>query len=176
MGYAKPHGAVSGTQVQHHSSVIGHTPNMGEDAMDRSTKATDTFDKGFNCSQSVLTAFSGELGLGEQEALRIACGFGGGMGRTAKTCGAVSGAFMVIGLKYGQTRGDDKASKEKTYALIKQFSDLFAKAYGSVECRELLPHDISTPEGLQSAQEQGLFKTLCPKYVAGAVKILDGIL
>ena len=49
-----------------------------------------------NCAQSVLTAFSDELGLDRNTALRLARGFGGGMGRTGKTCGAVTGAYMVI--------------------------------------------------------------------------------
>ena len=67
--------------------------------MDKVSHALSTFDSGFNCSQSVLTAFCNEFGLHDEPAFRIACGFGGGMGRMAKTCGAVTGAFMVIGLK-----------------------------------------------------------------------------
>ena len=108
--------------------------------------------------------------------MKIACGFGAGMGKMAKTCGAVTGGFMVIGLKYGHTKGGDIESKEKTYALVREFSDLFSKDHGSVECRELLSCDINTPEGLKLAQEQKLFRTLCPKYVESAVKILEKIL
>ena len=107
---------------------------------------------------------------------RLACAFGGGMGRMAKTCGAVTGAFMVIGLKYGQTQSNDKAAKEKTYALVREFADLFAKEHGSIECRELLACDINTPEGLKTANEKDLFKTICPKCVESAVKILEKIL
>jgi C_GCAxxG_C_C family probable redox protein len=144
--------------------------------MDKAGYALSTFDSGFNCSQSVLTAFCNELGLNDEMAFRIACGFGGGMGRMAKTCGAVAGAFMVIGLKYGQTQGDDKAAKERTYTLVKAFADLFAKQHGSIECRELLACDIDTPEGLKVANEKGLFKTICPKYVESAVKLLEKVL
>jgi C_GCAxxG_C_C family probable redox protein len=95
------------------------------------------------------------------------------MGRMAETCGAITGAFMVIGLKYGQTRSDDKAAKEKTYTLVKKFANLFAKEHGSIDCRKLLACDINTPEGLKVANEKGFFKTLCPKYVESAVKILE---
>jgi C_GCAxxG_C_C family probable redox protein len=144
--------------------------------MGRATKAAETFDSGFNCSQSVLTAFCNELGLQDEMAFRIACGLGGGMGRMAKTCGAVTGAFMVIGLKYGQIQGDDKAAKEKTYTFVKAFADLFAKQHGSIECRELLACDINTSEGLKVANEKNLFKTICPKYVESAVNILEKIL
>ena len=144
--------------------------------MDRAIKATETFNSGFNCSQSVLAAFCNEFGLQDETALRVACGLGGGMGRMAKTCGAVTGAFMVIGLKYGQTQADDKAAKEKTYGLVKTFADMFAKEHGSIECRELLACDINTPDGLKTANEKNLFKTTCPKYVESAVKILEKVL
>jgi C_GCAxxG_C_C family probable redox protein len=143
--------------------------------MDKATHALSVFDSGFNCSQSVLTAFCNEFGLQDEPAFRVACGLGGGMGRMAKTCGAVTGAFMVIGLKYGQTQKDDKAAKEKTYELVKTFADIFAKEHGSIECRELLACDINTPDGLKTANEKNLFKTICPKYVESAVKILEEI-
>jgi C_GCAxxG_C_C family probable redox protein len=143
--------------------------------MDKASHALSVFDSGFNCSQSVLTAFCNEFGLKDEPGFRIACAFGGGMGRMAKTCGAVTGAFMVIGLKYGQTQKDDKDAKEKTYGLVKTFADIFAKEHGSIECRELLACDINTPDGLKTANEKNLFKTICPKYVESAVKILEEI-
>jgi C_GCAxxG_C_C family probable redox protein len=143
--------------------------------MDKISHALSVFDSGFNCSQSVLTAFCNEFGLQDEPGLKIACAFGGGMGRMAKTCGAVTGAFMVIGLKYGQTQKDDKAAKEKTYALVKEFTDLFAKERGFLECRELLACDITTPEGFKVAHEKNLFKTICPTCVESAVKILEKI-
>lgn len=143
--------------------------------MDKLNDALLTFASGFNCSQSVLTAFSSELGLGTDQALRIACGFGGGMGRTAQTCGAVTGACMVIGLKHGQTQKDDKTAKEKTYAFVREFVDLFTKKHGSTLCRELLSCNVSTPEGYQKAVEENLFKTVCPGLVESAVEILQKI-
>jgi C_GCAxxG_C_C family probable redox protein len=144
--------------------------------MDKANHALSTFDSGFNCAQSVLTAFCNEFELQAEPAFRIACGFGGGMGRMAKTCGAVTGAFMVIGLKYGQTQCDDKAAKDKTYTFVKEFADLFAKERGSLECCELLACDINTPEGFKIANEKNLFKTICPKCVESAVKILEKII
>jgi C_GCAxxG_C_C family probable redox protein len=107
--------------------------------------------------------------------LRIACGFGGGM-RMAKTCGAVTGAFMVIGLKHGQARPEDKESKEKTYRLVTEFVKRFESRNGSVICKELLGCDISTPEGMKTAQARDLFSTLCPKMVLDAADILAEIL
>ena len=83
--------------------------------MSKIDTAVSGFKEGFNCAQSVLSAFSEELGLTRETALKIACPFGGGMARQAETCGAVTGAFMVIGLKYGQASKADKASKNRTY-------------------------------------------------------------
>ena len=145
--------------------------------MDKVSHALSTFDSGFNCSQSVLTAFCNEFGLHDEMAFRIACGFGGGMGRMAKTCGAVTGAFMVIGLKYGQTQSDDKAAKEKTYGARKRHLPTFSQRnMVQLSAVSFLPA-ISIPlKDLKVANEKNLFKTICPKYVESAVKILEKIL
>ena len=60
--------------------------------------AVACFNNGFNCAQAIFTAYCDELGLDEETALKIACGFGAGMGRLQETCGAVSGAYLAIGL------------------------------------------------------------------------------
>ncbi|HVN96521.1 MAG TPA: C-GCAxxG-C-C family protein [Syntrophorhabdaceae bacterium] len=144
--------------------------------MNKVERARLTFDSGFNCAQSVLHAFCHEFGLDEAQAFKIACAFGGGMDKMAKTCGAVTGSFMVISLKYGKTRSDDKQAKETTNSFVKRFADLFVSEHGSIECRELLGCDISTSQGFSFAQQKGLFKTSCPNYVESAVKILEKLL
>jgi C_GCAxxG_C_C family probable redox protein len=58
------------------------------------------------------------------------------MGRIGETCGAVTGALMVIGLKYGQTRVGGKAAKKKTYHLVKEFVEKFTARNGSINCTE----------------------------------------
>jgi len=138
--------------------------------------ATRTFREGFSCSQAVLSALAPDLGLDREAALRVAGAFGGGMARTAQTCGAVTGALMAIGLKYGQTDTDDKQAKDKTYALAREFMKQLKARHGSTVCKELLGYDLSTPEGMQLAREKGLFTSLCPKLVADAVEILEQIL
>jgi C_GCAxxG_C_C family probable redox protein len=67
--------------------------------MDRSEKALEYFDNKFNCAQSVLIAFAAELGLSDNDSLKVACAFGGGIGRQQLTCGAVTGAAMALGLR-----------------------------------------------------------------------------
>jgi C_GCAxxG_C_C family probable redox protein len=136
------------------------------------SRATQYFDQGFSCSQSIVAAFGVEYGLDLQQALRVAGAFGGGMARMGETCGAVTGALMVIGLLYGKTRPEDEAAKEKTYQVVHQFVDQFKAQNGSILCRDLLGCDLSTPEGSQKAREAHLFKTLCPIYVGNSAEIL----
>jgi C_GCAxxG_C_C family probable redox protein len=106
-------------------------------------------------------------------ALKIAQGFGGGMGRMAQTCGAVTGAFMVLGLKYGNADIHDKKAKERIYGLVREFVRRFESRNSSISCRELLGCDISGPGGVKEAKEKGLFTSVCPKAVRDATEILD---
>lgn len=142
------------------------------------TKADDAvadFNKGFNCSQSVFAAFAPELGMDREKAFRVATGFGGGMARQGMTCGAVTGALMVLGLRHGIALQRDVEGKERTYARTLHFMQQFRERHGSVLCREILGCDLSTPEGQREARDKGLFQTVCPRAVRDAVEILDGM-
>ena len=133
--------------------------------------ARSRFSEGFSCSQSVLAEFAPELGLDADAALRVSAAFGGGMGRTGGTCGAVTGALMALGLKYGATVADPVA-KERTYALTREFIARFEARHGATACADLLGVNIGTPEGQAAAREANLFKTTCPGLVASAAAIL----
>lgn len=138
--------------------------------------AVTCFNNGFNCSQAVFSTYCEKLGLDRETALKISCSFGGGMGRMAETCGAVTGAFMLIGLKHGKYLSDDNSSKEKTYSLVQDFTNKFKSIHGSISCRELLNCDMSTPEGAKYAKENGLWDTLCTKFVYDSAKIIEDML
>ncbi len=139
-------------------------------------QAVSYFKKGFSCSQAVLSAYGPRFGLSRTMARRVAGAFGGGMGRMGKTCGAVTGAFMVIGLKYGMTKVENLREREKAYKRVKEFAKRFTSRHGSITCKDLLGYDLSTPQGLKTATEKRLFVTVCPKYVRDASRILDKIL
>jgi len=143
---------------------------------DRTKNAVSCFNEGFSCSQAVLSAYSDLFNLDRNTALKISQPFGGGIAHQGETCGAVSGAFLVIGLKYGRTQAEDLEAREKTYEKILDFIDQFALKNGSNVCKELLGCDISTPEGFQKAEDAGLFETLCPKLIQSSIKILENIL
>jgi C_GCAxxG_C_C family probable redox protein len=141
--------------------------------MNHTDLALFRFRVGFNCAQAVFSAFATDLGVEPDAALRIASAFGGGIGRTGQTCGAVTGALMALGLKYGATQADDKATKERTYALAREFLARFQACQGATLCRDLLGYDIGTPEGYQAIRDKGLFTSFCPKLVANAVEIVE---
>jgi C_GCAxxG_C_C family probable redox protein len=113
------------------------------------------------------------FGLDRETALRVAGAFGGGMGRRGETCGAVTGAFMVMGLKHAKTKADDDDAREKTYEQVNEFVRRFRERTGTILCRELLGHDLSTEEGREAVAEQNLFSTRCTVLVRDAGEILE---
>jgi C_GCAxxG_C_C family probable redox protein len=131
---------------------------------------------GFNCAQAVLSTYCGELGLDTETALRIAGAFDGGMGRIGETCGAVTGAIMLIGLKYGKVKPDDDAAREKSYALAQEFARRFKAEHGTLRCNELLGFDIGKPEEMQKARENQLFSTVCNKLIRDSSEIVEELL
>lgn len=144
--------------------------------MNRSEKAVACFGNGCNCAQAVFTAFCEELGLEEKLGLKIACPFGGGLGHTGGVCGAVTGALLTIGLKYGPESPEYGDIKVQNYVIVQDFISEFKKHNGSVNCTELISYDLSDKVQLELARQAGVFKTKCPKYVSDAVEILESIL
>jgi C_GCAxxG_C_C family probable redox protein len=135
-------------------------------------QAAHTFhQEGYNCAQSVILAFAERYNLDKDLAARLAAGLGGGMGRAARTCGAVTGAIIVLGLQHGSHPPMDKEAKEQAYAIARQFQAEFQARRGALDCRDLLGVDISTPEGLARARAEKLFQG-CDGYITTAVQIL----
>jgi C_GCAxxG_C_C family probable redox protein len=131
--------------------------------------ANGRFARGFNCAQSIFSAFAERYGVSSEFALRLSAPFGAGMARQGEVCGALTGALMILGLQYGQDRPKDK---EDIYQVAHEFIYQFRQRHGAILCRELLGHDISTPEGLQTAREQNLFAGICPILVDETAKAL----
>jgi C_GCAxxG_C_C family probable redox protein len=145
--------------------------------MTKSEKAVDYFRNKFNCSQSVFTVFSAESGLNEDDSLRISCAFGGGMGRQQQTCGAVTGALMALGMKYGKALNDPEERKQLTYAKTRELFEEFIKIHGSTNCRDLLEGlNMTDPEEHKKIMEKNLFEINCEQYVASAVRIAEVLL
>ncbi len=150
---------------------------MGVELKSRSDIAVELMNAGGNCAQAVLCAFCEEAGLEKRIALKLAAGFGAGMGRNQEVCGAVTGSIMAIGLKHGQEREDDKEAKETAYRLTRELMDRFKSEFGSCRCLELLRGcDLKTEAGQKRFGEEGLLEKVCHPCVRGAVRILENIL
>ena len=127
----------------------------------------------FNCAQAMLTTYCEDLGLAKETAFKLACGFGAGMGRLGHTCGAVSGAYLVIGLKYGHFLLGDLEPREKTYGLVQEFERRFVEKNRSTICRELVKADF-----LRDDRDEFMEKVLkiCPGLLRDATEILEDLL
>lgn len=142
----------------------------------RADVAIENFRNGFNCAQAVFSAYAAEFGISETDALRIACGFGAGMGRLQGVCGTVSGACMLIGCKYGKVRKDDDAARETTYRLVREFAGRFESLNEHLDCRDLLGCDLNSPEGHAEFLKDKLRATRCEKYVRDSCRLVEELL
>lgn len=128
-------------------------------------EASELFDDGWYCSQAVLGAFCEKYGMSKDIAFKISCGLNSGS-RCAELCGAVSGAVLVIGLKYGDSKSICNSKTE-------EFMRAFREKKGDVVCRNILGCDIFTPEGKAKAINGNLFETVCKKAVVDAAQVLS---
>jgi C_GCAxxG_C_C family probable redox protein len=145
--------------------------------MDRSDKAVAKFMEGYNCAQSVLFSYCEDLGLDKDKALKLACGFGAGMGRKEEVCGAVSGGIMVIGAKYGRGENEDKETTYRAYIKIGELMNQFSPRHGSYIFRPLLNGcALTTEEGQATYKANEYFNKVCKPCVKSVVEILENII
>ncbi len=140
-------------------------------------KAKELFLEGYNCSQAVVGAFCQDVGLDFATAIRLASSFGGGMGRMREVCGAVSGIFMLAGLKYGYTSPTDSKAKAQHYKLIQSIAAAFKEQAGSIICRELLNEKKSAVTHVPSDRTEAYYKERpCVRMVVLAAEIAQRVL
>lgn len=144
--------------------------------MQKTHTAIDHFRKGNNCAQSVLLAFSKDLNVDPDILMNISCGFGGGMGRLQKTCGAVTGAFMALSLFAAKKTGDNESCKELSGIMIRDFYKEFVAIHGSGDCSSLLGYDLNTDEGQSFLREHGLSESVCNECIIDAVNIIERVI
>ncbi len=96
------------------------------------------------------------LDMKDNLVLKSATGFGGGVGARGSMCGIVSGSVMVIGLKHGQGREDERSVALGAYLRCGQLLDWFKKEFGSQMCHDLTGGvDFSDPEQLSKYYASG---------------------
>lgn len=143
--------------------------------MTKKELAENYFREGANCAQAVLRAFAPECGLSGEEAMRLASGFGGGVGRLREVCGAVSGMTLAVNILFGNTDPADKAAKDAHYALVRKLAESFRARTGSIICRELLGEERAGADSPVSEKRTAAYykERPCPGLVAAAAEILE---
>ncbi|MCI5142414.1 MAG: C_GCAxxG_C_C family protein [Candidatus Electrothrix sp. ATG1] len=144
----------------------------GRSKVDPQEEALQLFQQGYACSQSILIAFAEQVGLDRKTAKKISSAFGGGMGRLRKTCGVLTGSFMVLGMKYGNTVPNDMEAKLYTYQLVQEVTKRFKEKYGETACRELLLKHVSEKEITKREHH----RKICDAFVRDGARILAEIL
>ena len=139
--------------------------------------AVEKFISGFNCAQSVLWAFAPRLNLDPDTALKIACGFGAGMGRRQEVCGAVTGGIMALGLKYGRGEDQGRTATEETYAKTQELMRRFEAAHGTCNCLQLLGGcDLTTEAGRNEFKARDMQRQICAPCVRTVAATLENLL
>ena len=141
----------------------------------RPQHARHLFLESMNCAQALMETYAPAMGISSDDSKRLAAGFARGMGMGSE-CGAVTGAFMVIGMKYGKTRDDDSKADSETFRRMDQFVEEFKKRHQHLDCSSLLETDMSSKSGILFAKLKGHFSKRCPRFVESAAEILEEII
>jgi len=139
-------------------------------------KVIHSFYNGMNCAQSILTAYADQLKFDPKFALSVSSGFGGGMGKLQKTCGAVTGSFMALGIYNSQKHFENIQARNATNKMIQKFTVDFEAMHGSLDCKALLDCDFTTDEGESQFKDKDLKKNVCSKCLADSVKLIEGLM
>lgn len=143
--------------------------------MNNTKKALKFFSSDFNCSQSVIAAFSENFGVKEKDAFKVASGFGGGIGRTQDICGALTGAIMVLGCRY-YNENDVAGSKEIIYGKTKELISRFKEIHKKTDCLELTGVDFNKEGGFELFKTLNIHENKCNGYIKDVCKILEEII
>ena len=143
--------------------------------MSHGERAADYFRRGYNCCQSVLCAFGDVTGLDEATALKLASGFGGGMGRLRRTCGALNASVMILGLKRGSTE-TDPVRRGEDYARVRELVSRFEAMYGTSECGTRLGRVAEASTQPEQHDAHYLKSRPCLKLVQAAAELVDTML
>ncbi len=142
--------------------------------MNQVQRTVDLFSNGMTCSQAMLTVFGETYGLDMELVARLGRPLGGGMGRSGRTCGALTAAVLLLGLANDDP--EESEARKVCFHRVQQLFQRFTSLHGTAECRDLLGADWNTAEGLKRIQEENLVKNRCPAFVRDAASILEALL
>jgi C_GCAxxG_C_C family probable redox protein len=131
-------------------------------------KALNFFDEGYACSQAVLLTFSAQYNVNEETAKLLSSTFGGGMGRLREKCGALTGAFMVLGLAYGNTQPKDMETKLNAYKKVRELNQTIENIHGTTTCADLLKKHVT----IKDVEERKHHRLICRRVIEDVVREL----
>jgi len=138
-------------------------------------QATDLFQQGYSCAQAIVLAYSPFFDISDTCALGVTQAFGGGLKRQ-DVCGAVTGAYMVLGL-YARTQTDNpQATNELVKSLMVEYNSLFLDKFESFSCREITGVDF---DKLKRNNQRALLKKShdnCIRVVEISSEILKNLM
>ncbi len=143
------------------------------DKQKRMKRAEELFMQGFNCSQSVATAFADVYGYTEEQMLRVSAGFGAGIGRMRLSCGAFNAMALLAGLENGSVTPGDREGKSANYKTVQQLAARFQEEHGSLICAELLKLKQDAPLSYEASERTAEYyqKRPCVKQIISAARI-----
>ena len=143
------------------------------DKQKRMKRAEELFMQGFNCSQSVATAFADVYGYTEEQMLRVSAGFGAGIGRMRLSCGAFNAMALLAGLENGSVTPGDREGKSANYMTVQQLAARFQEEHGSLICAELLKLKRDAPLSYEASERTAEYyqKRPCVKQIISAARI-----
>lgn len=132
--------------------------------------ALNYFAQRFNCAEATLLGLVEAFELDRTNVPRIATAFGAGLGGRGDACGALSGALMALGLRFGREDPEDQDAKAALYVKARGLFEVFEARFDTTQCIDLTQCDFTTPEGIEKSRDLDLHNTLCPKFVEFAAR------
>ena len=140
--------------------------------MNRTEAALALFNEGFRCSQAVLEVFAEQFGINIDMARKMSLPLAAGSGNGGE-CGAVSGAYLVLGLKYGLPHPGDPEGFQQMFAKVAEFSARFKTLHKELDCSRLIGLDLFCEEGRARFVRENIKATHCCSFVADTIGILE---
>ena len=140
-------------------------------------RAVDLHVGGFNCAEAVYLGVLNALGIDSDEmlAVSVATGLGAGIGRTGRTCGALTGGVLALGLLFGRDEPGAVAAYARTCQLVQEAFDQFESRFGSTECHQLSGYDFTSDIDWKAFAGDTCRKRKCLGYVGAAASIFIAI-
>ena len=136
-------------------------------------KSKELFLQGYNCAQAIAGGFSEAVGLDFETAIKLSSSFGGGMGGMREVCGALSGAFVILGAKYGYVSPTDGQAKTNHYKLISETGEKFKEKWGTILCRDLMKKLAEEKQAILGDKPEEYKSRPCLVIVEDVAKILE---